>query len=103
MYGSTCSAQDEEDDDDEPDADEEAAGAGGVRAGGADVEAGEEAHDDGIPVQEIDAYWLQRRISRAFGDIDPTAAQKLAEDTFAALQVRALLGDWHGSFPCMWV
>lgn len=39
-------------------------------------------------VQEIDAYWLQRRISKAFGDIDPNAAQKLAEDVFDALQVR---------------
>ncbi|EFN58670.1 hypothetical protein CHLNCDRAFT_140958 [Chlorella variabilis] len=37
--------------------------------------------------QEIDAYWLQRRISKAFGDIDPNAAQKLGEDTFAALQM----------------
>lgn len=40
--------------------------------------------------QEIDAYWLQRRISKAFGDIDPNAAQKLGEDTFAALQVRGM-------------
>lgn len=38
-------------------------------------------------LQEIDAYWLQRRISKAFGDIDPNAAQKLAEDVFEALQV----------------
>lgn len=52
-----------------------------------DVDAGEEARDDGIPVQEIDAYWLQRRVSKAFGDIDPNAAQKLAEDTFDALQL----------------
>ena len=26
----------------------------------------------GIPVQEIDAYWLQRKIAKAFGDIDAT-------------------------------
>ena len=77
--------QDDEDEDEE--GDEERAGAGGVRTGGVDVDAGEEAGDDGIPVQEIDAYWLQRRVGRAFADIDPTAAQKLAEDTFAALQV----------------
>lgn len=38
--------------------------------------------------QEIDAYWLQRRVSKAFGDIDPNAAQKLAEEAFAALEVR---------------
>lgn len=77
----------QEDEEDE-EAEEEGGGGAGVRTGGMDVEAGEEAADDGILVQEIDAYWLQRRISKAFGDIDPTAAQKLAEDTFAALQVR---------------
>lgn len=78
------------DDDDEEDegADGEGdAAAGGVRTGGVDVDAGEEARDDGIPVQEIDAYWLQRRVSKAFGDIDPNAAQKLAEDTYAALEL----------------
>jgi pre-mRNA-splicing helicase BRR2 len=58
-----------------------------VRTGGMDVDAGEEAHDGGIPVQEIDAYWLQRRISKAFGDIDPNAAQKMAEDAFTALEL----------------
>lgn len=75
-----------QDDDEEEEAEEEGGG-GGVRTGGMDVDAGEEAADDGIPVQEIDAYWLQRRISKAFGDIDPTAAQKLAEDVFEALQL----------------
>lgn len=165
--------QDDEDDE-EPEGEEE--GGAGVRTGGMDVDAGEEAADDGIPVQarnqlinlvnlkeqsyhqspcmvhpcisgccclcvwlpallgasgrrwrngacspgmhvcgtpcppcppfllvpapplqpalqEIDAYWLQRRVSKAFGDIDPNAAQKLAEDVFEALQV----GSWRGS------
>lgn len=47
-----------------------------------------QAQDDGgISVQEIDAYWLQRRISQAFGEaMDPAAAQALAEQVFAALQ-----------------
>ena len=84
MY--TNCLQDDEDEDEEGD-EEERAGAGGVRTGGVDVDAGEEAGDDGIPVQEIVAYWLQRRVGRAFADIDPTTAQKLAEDTYAALQV----------------
>ncbi|KAL4451451.1 hypothetical protein ABPG75_007113 [Micractinium tetrahymenae] len=76
----------DDEDDEEPEGEEE--GGTGVRTGGMDVDAGEEAADDGIPVQEIDAYWLQRRISKAFGDIDPNAAQKLAEDVFDALQLQ---------------
>ena len=78
-----------QDDDDEEEGGEEEAeegGAAGVRTGGMDVDAGEEARDDGIPVQEIDAYWLQRRIAKTFGDgLDPTAAQRLAEETLGAL------------------
>ncbi|PSC69011.1 U5 small nuclear ribonucleo 200 kDa helicase-like [Micractinium conductrix] len=73
------------DDDEEEEGEEEERG--GVRTGGADVDAGEEAGDDGIPVQEIDAYWLQRRVTRAFGDIDPTQAQTLAEDAYMALEL----------------
>ena len=42
-------AQDEEDEEEE--AEEEEGGGAGVRTGGMDVEAGEEAADDGIPVQ----------------------------------------------------
>ncbi len=53
-----------------------------------DVEAGEEARDDGLKVQEIDAYWLQRRIAKAFGDtIDANKSQELAE------QVRECTGN----------
>jgi pre-mRNA-splicing helicase BRR2 len=84
--------QDDDDEEDEGADGEGDAAAGGVRTGGVDVDAGEEARDDGIPVQEIDAYWLQRRVSKAFGDIDPNAAQKLAEDTYAALEVRGWVG-----------
>lgn len=40
--------QDEDEDEEEP---EEEGAAGGVRTGGMDVDAGEEARDDGIPVQ----------------------------------------------------
>lgn len=52
-----------------------------------DVDEGEEHVDTGLNVQEIDAYWLQRRISKAFGEIDANASQKLAEEVFVALQV----------------
>uniref|UniRef100_A0A7S3QXY0 RNA helicase n=1 Tax=Dunaliella tertiolecta TaxID=3047 RepID=A0A7S3QXY0_DUNTE len=51
-----------------------------------DVDAGEEQRDDGLRVQEIDAYWLQRRIGRAYGDaIDAPRAQQLAEEVLATL------------------
>ena len=48
-----------------------------------------QAEDDGsLSVQEIDAYWLQRKVSQAFGSLDASAAQTLAEQVFDALQVR---------------
>lgn len=53
-----------------------------------DVDEGEEMVDTGLNAQEIDAYWLQRRISKEFDDIDANASQKLAEEVFIALQVR---------------
>uniref|UniRef100_A0A453R8X1 RNA helicase n=3 Tax=Aegilops tauschii subsp. strangulata TaxID=200361 RepID=A0A453R8X1_AEGTS len=33
-----------------------------------------------LDVQDIDAYWLQRKISQAYEDIDPQHSQKLAEE-----------------------
>jgi pre-mRNA-splicing helicase BRR2 len=37
-------------------------------------------------LQEIDAYWLQRRIGRAYGDtIDAPRAQQLAEEVLTTL------------------
>ncbi|KQJ92834.1 DExH-box ATP-dependent RNA helicase DExH12 [Brachypodium distachyon] len=33
-----------------------------------------------INVQDIDAYWLQRKITQAYEDIDPQQSQKLAEE-----------------------
>lgn len=53
-----------------------------------DVDEGDERVDEGLNVQEVDAYWLQRRISKAFGTIDANTSQKLAEEVFQALQVR---------------
>ncbi len=45
-----------------------------------DVDAGEEARDEGLKVQEVDAYWLQRRIARALGPaVDAPRSQALAE------------------------
>ncbi|GIL50154.1 hypothetical protein Vafri_6292 [Volvox africanus] len=51
-----------------------------------DVDAGEEARDDGLKVQEVDAYWLQRRIARALGPgVEATRAQALAEQVLGVL------------------
>ncbi|KAL3697093.1 hypothetical protein R1sor_011169 [Riccia sorocarpa] len=56
----------------------------GMQMGGIDDEEMEEA-DEGLNVQDIDAYWLQRKISQAYGDIDPQQSQKLAEDVLKYL------------------
>ena len=82
--------------DEDEDADEYIGGdgGGGVRTAGMTTTTtsggggGGAAVDDGlIPVQEIDAYWLQRRITKAFGEIESSQAQTLAEETVAALQL----------------
>jgi hypothetical protein len=46
--------------------------------------------DGGLKVQEIDAYWLQRRISTSLGGMEAAASQRLAQEVFEALQVRYL-------------
>lgn len=43
--------------------------------------------DGGLKVQEIDAYWLQRRISQTLTHLDAAAAQQLAQEVLEALQV----------------
>ena len=49
---------------------------GDIRTTAMDVDAGEEGGDDGLlRVQEIDAYWLQRRIASALGYSDADAAK----------------------------
>ncbi len=37
--------------------------------------------------QDIDAYWLQREISKAFGGQDAAQSQKLANEVFTILKV----------------
>jgi len=59
---------------------------GEVRTG-ADVEAGEDARDEGLKPADIDAYWLQRNISKAYGNLDENEAVKKSEEVFSALQV----------------
>lgn len=55
-----------------------------MQMGGIDDDDIEEA-DEGLNVQDIDAYWLQRKISQAYGNIDPQHSQKLAEDVLKML------------------
>lgn len=82
--------QDEEDEgDDEP-------GRVGEVQTGRDADAGEDEREEGLHPQEIDAYWLQRRIARAFTDIDADASQKLAEEVLTTLQV-CLCSHWYCS------
>ena len=50
-----------------------------------DVDDGEEAGEEGLKVQEIDAYWLQRRIARAYESIDASTSQRLAEEVLEIL------------------
>ncbi|CAM0948106.1 unnamed protein product [Alopecurus aequalis] len=40
-----------------------------------------------INVQDIDAYWLQRKITQAYADIDPQQSQKLAEEILKIIAV----------------
>eukprot|EP00854_Cymbomonas_tetramitiformis_P003845 gene3845-4801_t len=74
--------------DDEEEDEEEAvrkAGVGTIM----DVDDGEEADEEGLNVQEIDAYWLQREVAKAFGDTakkDERMSQKLAEQVFKTLE-----------------
>jgi len=78
---------------------EEAAKMGKVRTG-ADVEAGEDARDEGLHPQEVDAYWLQRRVAAAFGDIDADTSQRLAEEVLSTLQVGCLPSVSSGLRAC---
>ncbi|MQM18597.1 hypothetical protein Taro_051592 [Colocasia esculenta] len=74
--------EESEDEDDGP----ESNGAGAMQMGGIDDEDMEEANEGlAINVQDIDAYWLQRRISQAFQGIDPEQSQKLAEEVLKIL------------------
>lgn len=66
---------------------------GEVRTG-ADVEAGEEARAEGLKPADIDAYWLQRNVNKAYSNtLDENEAVKKAEEVFNALQVNALIGE----------
>ena len=70
---------------------------GEVRTG-ADVEAGEEARAEGLKPADIDAYWLQRNVNKAYSNtLDENEAVKKAEEVFNALQVS---GSCHSEGVC---
>lgn len=75
--------EEEEEEDDEDGMD---AGGMGVTAAGLDDDEGDDAQGLGVNVQDLDAYWLQRKIAQAFGSIDPQQSQKLAADALAILE-----------------
>ncbi|KAG6487258.1 DExH-box ATP-dependent RNA helicase DExH12-like [Zingiber officinale] len=74
--------QEESEDDD----DVQEQNAGAMQMGGIDDEDIEETNEGlTINVQDIDAYWLQRKISQAYEDIDPQQSQKFAEEVLKIL------------------
>ena len=81
-----CAHLQDPDDDDIDDDTDTMLPPGEVRTG-ADVEAGEDARDEGLKPADIDAYWLQRNISKAYGNLDENEAVKKSEEVFNALQV----------------
>ncbi|KAH6825443.1 U5 small nuclear ribonucleoprotein helicase [Perilla frutescens var. hirtella] len=75
--------EDEEDEDDLT----EVGGSGAMQMGGIDDDEEQEAMEGmTLNVQDIDAYWLQRKISHAYDqNIDPQQSQKLAEEVLKIL------------------
>lgn len=80
-----CSVQDEDEEGDEGGV----VATGNVTTGMKD-DGGEEEEEEGLHPQDIDAYWLQRRISKACEEagspIDADKSQQLASEVFRILQ-----------------
>ncbi|KAK0579779.1 hypothetical protein LWI29_031251 [Acer saccharum] len=77
--------QEDEEDDDEV---AEHHGSGAMQMGGVidDDDSGDANEGMSLNVQDIDAYWLQRKISQAYDQqIDPQQCQKLAEEVLTIL------------------
>ena len=54
-------------------------------------DAGEDARAEGlVEPTDVDAYWLQRRVSKCFPGMGAQESQALAEQAFAILQVPSL-------------
>ena len=50
-------------------------------------EAADDDDKNALHPQDIDAYWLQRRVGAAFTDMDADRSQKLGEEVLSALAV----------------
>lgn len=72
---------------------------GEVRTG-ADVQTGEQSRDEGLKPADIDAYWLQRNITKAYGSLDENEAVRKTEEVFNALQVSAFLANSEPQSEC---
>ena len=68
-----------------------------VRTGAA-VETGQQARDEGLKPADIDAYWLQRNITKAYGSLDENDAVQKTEEAFNALQVCCAEISKHNGF-----
>lgn len=77
----------EEDEEEDEDDVAEPNGSGAMQMGGIDDEDMRDANEGlTLNVQDIDAYWLQRKISQAYEQqIDPQQCQKLAEEVLKIL------------------
>ncbi len=70
------------------DEEQEARDAAGLGAADDEDAGGGGGDQEVLKVQDVDAYWLQRSISKAYdGSIDAPKAQALAEEVFEILQV----------------
>ncbi|KAH9647075.1 DExH-box ATP-dependent RNA helicase DExH12 [Citrus sinensis] len=79
--------EDEEEEDEDVVESNASGGAMQMGVGGGDDDESRDANEGtGLNVQDIDAYWLQRKISQAFDQqIDPQRCQKLAEEVLKVL------------------
>ncbi|KAK9178788.1 hypothetical protein WN943_027982 [Citrus x changshan-huyou] len=79
--------EDEEEEDEDVVESNASGGAMQMGVGGGDDDESRDANEGtGLNVQDIDAYWLQRKISQAFDQqIDPQRCQKLAEEVLKIL------------------
>ena len=87
------------DDEDLEDMDAATAAPGEVRTG-ADAPVSEQSRDEGLKPADIDAYWLQRNITKAYGSLDENDAVRKTEEVFNALQVN--LANALTAFSHIW-
>ena len=89
--------QDSDGEEEEEEEDGRREDAGMQLAGGLDDDLEEDDERDLVSVQDIDAYWLQRKIATAYGGaIDPQHSQKLAGEVLTILEDSMAGGNTSG-------